>query len=133
MEAMISCLAHGETVDVGNAYPHHARIMRRLEQVLHTNPDEPLYMAELCARVGISYPTLRASCQEHLETSPKRYLLLRRMHLARRALRRADREKTTVTDVATNYGFWEFGRFSVSYRSLFGESPSTTLHRAAEE
>lgn len=35
--------------------------MRRLQRVLHTNPDEPLYMAELCNKAGISYPTLRAS------------------------------------------------------------------------
>jgi AraC-like DNA-binding protein len=63
--------------------------------------------------------------------SPKHYLWLRRMHLARRALRGANAEKTTVTEVATNYGFWELGRFSVAYRSLFGVSPSTTLHQTA--
>jgi len=59
--------------------------------------------------------------------SPKRYLWVRRMNLARRALKNADWKKTTVTAVATNYGFWELGRFSVAYRSLFGESPSAAL------
>jgi AraC-like DNA-binding protein len=51
------------------------------------------------------------------------------MHLARRALSRGDPEKTSVTEIATDYGFWELGRFSVVYRSLFGESPLTTLRR----
>jgi AraC-like DNA-binding protein len=61
--------------------------------------------------------------------SPKRYLWLRRIYLARRALRRGDSERTTVTETAFNYRFWELGRFSVGYRSLFDESPSTTLRR----
>ena len=63
--------------------------------------------------------------------TPNRYLWLRRMNLARRALGCANAERTTVTEIATDYGFWELGRFSVAYRTLFGETPSTTLHQAA--
>ncbi|TMK47760.1 MAG: AraC family transcriptional regulator [Alphaproteobacteria bacterium] len=62
---------------------------------------------------------------------PIRYLSLRRMHLVRRALLRADPSTTTVTRLATDQGFWELGRFSVAYRALFGESPSQTLRRPA--
>jgi AraC-like DNA-binding protein len=55
------------------------------------------------------------------------------MHLASRALRIADAETTTVTEVATSYGFWELGRFSVAYRSLFGEPPSAALRRPPDD
>jgi AraC-like DNA-binding protein len=65
--------------------------------------------------------------------SPMRYLWLRRMHFARRALRMADPAATTATDIATSYGFWELGRFSVAYRSLFGESPSAAIRRPPED
>jgi transcriptional regulator GlxA family with amidase domain len=59
--------------------------------------------------------------------SPHRYLALRRMNLVRRALMMADPARTTVTQIATDHGFWELGRFSVAYRRLFGEAPSVTL------
>jgi AraC-like DNA-binding protein len=109
VEAMVSCLASGNPVDQRSAYRHHTRVMQRLEQALQADTEGPLYMAELSAAVGVSYRTLHDCCREHLGMSPKRYLWLRRMNLARRALRRADPERTSVTEIATNYGFWEWG------------------------
>lgn len=132
VEAMVLCLAAGQRDDVRNVHRHRARVMRRLEDTLIAKSGETLYMAELCAAVGATYWTLRDCCLEYLGMSPKRYLWMRRMNLARLALWSADPEKTTVTEIATNYGFWELGRFSVAYRSLFGESPSAALHRPSD-
>src|SRR6516162_9838412 len=130
VEAMVFCLAGSHSETARNVRRNHRRVMRSLEDVVMANADQPLYMTELSAQVGASYWTLRDCCLEYLGMSPKRYLWLRRMHLARRALRSADGERTTVTEIASDYGFWEFGRFSVAYRSLFGESPSATLRRS---
>ena len=131
VEGMVFCLADGQSQDVRNVQRNRARVMRRMEEVLLANPDKPLYMGELAAQVGTSYWTLRNCCLAYLGMSPKRYLWVRRMHLARRALRSADAETKTVTEIATDYGFWELGRFSVAYLSLFGESPSKALRRPA--
>jgi AraC-like DNA-binding protein len=133
VHAMVSCVGGGEAAETSSAHHRHAVIMRRLEEVLEANPDRTLYVAELCAATGAADRTLRACCQEYLGMSPMRYLWLRRMHLARRALRTAAPASATVTEIATNYGFWELGRFSVAYRSLFGESPSAALWRPPED
>lgn len=50
-----------------------------------------------------------------------------RLSRARWALLSADASLTTVTAIATGFGFLELGRFSVEYRKVFGESPSRTL------
>jgi AraC-like DNA-binding protein len=127
VEAMVLCLAANYSEEARNA--HRAKVMRRLEDTLRAKSGETLYMAELCAAVGATYWTLRDCCLEYLGMSPKRYLWIRRMNLARLALSSANPKKTTVTEIATNYGFWELGRFSVTYHSLFGEPPSAALRR----
>jgi AraC-like DNA-binding protein len=132
VHVMVRCLAEGVSVETTIGSRRHDAIIARFEDFLEANPDRPLYLPELCAAIGVAERTLRASCEEHLGMGPVRYLTLRRMHLIRRALLRADAAKSTVTQIVTDHGFWELGRFSVAYRELFGESPSETLRRPAE-
>jgi AraC-like DNA-binding protein len=130
LHVMMRCLSEGEPVPDRAAARHHSAIMARFDGFLAANRYEPLYLAEICAAIGASERTLRLCCEEYLGLGPVRYLWLRRMHLARRALIQADSAGVSVTSVATDHGFWELGRFSVEYRKLFGESPSTTLRRS---
>src|SRR5262249_34884981 len=88
-----------------------------------------LNLPALCAEIGVAERTLRMCCAEFLGVSPMRYLLLRRLNKARSALRRADPSIVSVAEVARNHQFLELGRFSVTYRNTFGESPSATLQR----
>jgi AraC-like DNA-binding protein len=132
IEAMIHCLGSVEVREDRAAERHHAAIMRRFHRVIEDHIDEPLYVPELCKAVGASERTLLACCQEHLGIGPKRYLLLRRMHLVRRALRESSPADTTITEIATRFGFWQFGRLAVAYKALFGEAPSATLRHSIQ-
>jgi AraC-like DNA-binding protein len=125
--AMMDCLGAGETREDKAAARQHSAIMRRFHRAIEQCVGQPLYLPELCKAIGASERTLRACCQEHLGMGPKHYLLLRRMHLVRRALRESAAADTTVTEIATRYGFWQFGRLAVEYKTLFGEPPSATL------
>jgi len=132
VRAMVACLTNGGTYEKGGRGHYRQLVMRRLERLLEANQDKPLYLTELCAAIGVSGRALRSYCQEHLGMSPHRYLWLRRMNLVRRTLALADSTATSVTAVAMDHGFGELGRFAVSYRKLFGETPSTTLRRAPD-
>ena len=125
--AMVACLATGDTSEERVAQRRHALIMRRFHRYVAERPDQPLYIPEVCKAIGVAERTLRVCCQEQLGTSPKHFLLMRRMQLARRDLSKADPKTTTVTEVATRYGFWQFGQFAGEYKSMFGELPSVTL------
>jgi AraC-like DNA-binding protein len=129
IEATVGCLGTGETGKDRSALRQHAAIMRRFRRLVEDKPDEALFIPEVCTAIGVSERTLRTCCQELLGVSPKQYLLLRRMHLVRRGLRESTPTATTVTEIATRFGFWQFGRFAGDYTSLFGELPSATLRR----
>ncbi len=129
IQAMVACLDASDNHKNTRTQRQHAAIMRRFFTALERDPSRPLYFLEIAQEIGVSVRCLSVCCREHLGMGAKRYLLLRRMHQARRALLIAEPGKTRVTDVATQYGFWEFGRFAVNYKSLFGESPSATLQR----
>ena len=133
MDAMAECLSDERDNPATWAHTHHDTVMRRFRIVLEGAPDRALYIPEICDAMKVPERTLRLCCQERLGISPKHYLLLRRMQLARRALAAADPGTLTVTEVATRFGFWHFGRFSVCYRMAFGELPSVTLHRRPEQ
>jgi AraC-like DNA-binding protein len=129
LQPMIECLLHREARREASPRRRRAALAKRFEAAVEANLDQPLSIADICRTLGIPERSLRNLCQEQLGMSPVRFLALRRLHLARQALLRADHHSTTVTQIAMDHGVWELGRFAVTYKALFGESPSATLHR----
>ncbi len=132
-EAMIECLSGAEPAADSSSQRRHEKIMRKFHMMIEGHSEEAIYIPDLCAAVGVSQRTLNVCCHESLGVSPKRFLLHRRMRLARRSLGQADAATTTITEIAARFGFWNFGRFAVEYRGLFGEGPSATLARTARQ
>jgi AraC-like DNA-binding protein len=129
LHAIFNCLAADETDRNPKTRHHHAAVMVRFEETLRKRIDQKLNMPALCAELGVPARTLRMCCAEFLGVSPTRYLLLQRLNMARRALRRANPSTASVAEVARSHQFLELGRFAVTYRTTFGESPSATLQR----
>lgn len=128
-EAMITCLASGDMRTDTASQRRRTLIIKRLRELEEAHRDRTLYLTEVCKAIGISQRTLTDICQDVLGVSPRRYLFLRRLHLVRRELRESVPGRGKITEIATKYGFWELGRFSVAYRRVFCELPSATLRR----
>jgi transcriptional regulator GlxA family with amidase domain len=111
----------------GRARIRPPQIVKRLDAFLHDHLDESLQMAQLCDAIGVSERSLRNACHAVCGTSPKRYLTRRRLEAVRAALASAQPGRATVTRIATDFGFYELGRFAATYTSFFGERPSQTL------
>jgi AraC-like DNA-binding protein len=131
--ALINCLVgEGMRRDRG-ARQRQAEVMARFENVLASHCYRHMPMPEVCAAVGASERTLRLCCAQFLHMSPLNYARLRRLNLVRSMLTRVEPATATIASIARRHGFSELGRFATHYRSVFGETPSTTLrgHRTS--
>ena len=102
-------------------------IIGRSMELVERLKDQPVLLGQLAAAAEVSERTLETAFKEYFGISPSRYLQLRQLHQISRALKAADPDTTSVTDVLVRYGVWQFGRLAARYRQLFGELPSETL------
>ena len=101
----------------------------RAERQMRERMSCGLTIAELADGAGVSRRTLHDGFRRFRSTTPMRQLTAMRLAAARRRLRQGD-VGLTVSRVATEVGFPQFGRFAGLYRQAFGELPSATLRRA---
>ena len=99
------------------------------EQYVKAHIHAPVPVTRLCRVAAIGERALRNAFYDVHGVGPKRWMLGVRLRDVRSVLTRADPGRTTVTNVATAYGFDDLGRFAAAYRKAFGESPSATLRR----
>ena len=103
--------------------------VRALEYI-DRHEHERLSVRSISEDMGCSTRALQSAFEMTLGVTPLRYVLARRLHLARRDLLFISNGASSITKAAANNGFMHFGRFSQYYRVLFGEFPSNTVQRA---
>ena len=103
-------------------------VVERAEAAVRARPADAIRIATLCRALRISERGFRNAFYSVRGMSPKRALVTMRLSAVRRALVASSTTPTTVTEVATRFGFYELGRFAVVYRQTFGEPPSQSLH-----
>ena len=90
---------------------------------------KPISLADLASITEVHASTLINGFRKHYNISPLAYLKCKRLEAARRDLLDADPKITSVTDIATTWGFFHLSRFAQYYQNHFGELPSETLKK----
>ncbi|WP_164754272.1 helix-turn-helix domain-containing protein [Mesorhizobium sp. M7A.F.Ca.US.008.03.1.1] len=116
----------GITQSVGR----HLRQARAAEDFIHAHIQEEIPIVRLCKEIGVSRRQMEYAFRATFGVSPLEFIRALRLNEARRQLTTARASGLSVTRVAMEVGITHLGRFAASYRSLFGESPKETIHRA---
>lgn len=83
---------------------------------------------EVALEAGLSVRNLHTLFVKFRGMSPGEFIRERRLIGMRNALRNA-KGNTTVSEIATLWGYHNFGNFAAAYKKRFGERPSETLGR----
>jgi AraC-like DNA-binding protein len=103
--------------------------VKRVEEWIDAHYGEAVTIDDLAEVAGISVRALQAGFRRLRDCTPMEALARRRLRAAYDALRNPE---ATVTQVATDCGFFHLGRFASRYREIFGETPSASLTRARQ-
>jgi AraC-like DNA-binding protein len=110
--------------------PARQRILRAVDDYLRSNPRRPAGTADLSAALGVSPSRVRSAFTASFGISLRRYVMMRRLAMARAALCSGDPRWRSVRQVFLAHGFWRAVSFARAYCDLFGEAPEATFARA---
>jgi AraC family transcriptional regulator, ethanolamine operon transcriptional activator len=102
-------------------------VVRDAQNLVLEQANTNLTIEDICRSLDISRRTLQTCFQRTLGIRPAQYLRAVRLNAARRTLKQCG----SVTEAATAWGFWHFGRFAQDYRAMFAEAPSQTARTYA--
>jgi AraC-like DNA-binding protein len=101
--------------------------LRRAEEFMASKLNDPPSLARVASVAGVSASTLTRAFRKRHGIGPMGFLKQRRLEAVRDRLLDIRDKGTTVTEIATEFGFFHLGQFASDYRKRFGEFPSSTL------
>lgn len=113
--------------DTAGAHSAAPSAVRRANAFIDLNADCAIGLAEIAEAARLSVRGLQAAYHRHGLGTPMRQLKEARLRRVRTQLRAANPGETTVSAVASWWGFTNVGRFAADYRRMFGTTPGQDL------
>lgn len=101
-------------------------IVERARSYILANKENPPTVGQLSSYLKMSRRGLHHAFINVLGINIVTFLRYVRLHGVRKDLLRAG-PNDSISGIACKWGFWHMGMFSAYYRSLFGETPSSTV------
>jgi len=128
-DAAIACVSGCSANQASPRYRQQTRVLNRFDDLFQDSCSPALEPSQVAAALGVPVQEWRECCSDQLGMSPESYMRLRQLNKVRRDLEHADPMIAEVADIAARRSFADPVEFAAEYRELFGETPSTTLHR----
>ncbi|MBY3258807.1 AraC family transcriptional regulator [Rhizobium laguerreae] len=129
-DLLIRSIPHRFSARLDNKIPMIApRGVRRAIDFMHDNVSRPITMQMVADAAGVSLRALEKGFHTFRQTTPAAYLRTMRLRAVRQDLLDAFNQQS-VSEVCLKWGFFHFGRFSATYRAIYGENPSETRNSA---
>ena len=107
--------------------PRTTRLVDDARDIMARDLCSPLSVHAIAQELRITRRELERAFQQYLGVPPYQFLLVERLHAARRVLRRGEH---SVLNACLECGFEDASRFTQMYSRQFGELPSKTRIRA---
>jgi AraC family transcriptional regulator, ethanolamine operon transcriptional activator len=104
-------------------------LVKQADDYMQAYLDQPLTLTDLCQALGTSSRALCYGFQEMFGMSPMAYLKILRLQGVYRILKATEPGQKTITEIASQFGFYHLSYFAQDYKQMFGELPSETLKR----
>lgn len=104
--------------------------VERAREYIHGKLAEPLPLSKLCRYAHVQARSLEYGFREITGLSPIAYVKSLRLNAVRRDLSRSGAAEHSISAIALDHGFWHLSQFAADYRKFFGETPTSTRHRA---
>ena len=109
-----------------------SRVAKLAQEFIEEHYRERVCIEDLCRITGVGVRTLQRCFRGYFNFTITDYLNAVRLDSARRELAAAHPSQDSVGKIALRNGCAHIGRFSVEFRSHFGESASGTLARRSD-
>jgi AraC family ethanolamine operon transcriptional activator len=106
-----------------------SRLVKQAATYMQDHLNQPLTLSDLCNALSTSSRTLSYGYDDVFGMSPMAYLKTVRLQGVHRALKQANPQTTSITQLANQFGFWSLNHFAKDYKVMFGETPWRTLTR----